>query len=102
MAQEHTKHVRLGKYTVTSHAQNRVAQAEKNLKKADMIRNLFGNSQNSKQYIHRDGTKQYDRINKHNRTITFITAKRHHVKSIRKYHKQNERKELQKFYSRGR
>ena len=62
-----------------------------------MLHNLFGASQNSKIYFHHDGTRQYDRMNRKNRTITFITADRHHVKTIRKYHKKDESKELKKF-----
>ena len=100
MAKLNTKHVRMGKYTITSHAQNRNVQPDKNLKKIDMLFNLFGCSNNSKTYTYRDGTKQYDRLNRKNRTITFITAGNHRVKTIRKYHKCNEHKELKKFYSR--
>lgn len=100
MAKLNTKHVRMGKYTVTSHAQNRTVQPDKNLRKVDMVYNLFGCSKNSKTYTHRDGTRQYDRLNRKNRTITFITADKHRVKTIRKYHKSNEQKEIKKFNSR--
>ncbi len=100
MAKKNTKHVRMGKYTVTSHAQNRTVQPDKNLRKVDMVSNLFGCSKNSNTYTHKDGTKQYDRLNRKNRTITFITADKHRVKTIRKYHKSNEQKEIKKFNSR--
>lgn len=100
MSERNTKHVRMGKYTLTSHAQNRTVQPNKNLRKRDVIYNLFGWSKNSKKYIHNDGTKQYDRLNRFNRTITFITAEGHRVKSIRKYHKKNEKKEIERFKSR--
>ena len=100
MAKPNTKHVRMGKYTVTSHAQNRTVQPDKNLRKVDMVTNLFGCSKNSNTYTHIDGTKQYDRLNRKNRTITFITADKHRVKTIRKYHKNNEQKEIKKFNSR--
>ena len=100
MAKPYTKHVRMGKYTVTSHAQNRTVQPNKNLRKIDMVSNLFGRSKNSNTYTHRDGTKQYDRLNRKNRTITFITADKHRVKTIRKYHNCNEQKEIKKFNSR--
>lgn len=100
MAKHNTKYVRMGKYTITSHAQNRIVQPDKNLSKVDMISNLFGRSKNSNTYTHRDGTRQYDRLNRKNRTITFITADKHRVKTIRKYHKCNEQKEIKKFNSR--
>ena len=98
MAKEHTKHVRMGKYEVSSHAQNRTADNKRKLTKRDMIQNLFGNSLESKPYTHHDGkTVQYDRLNKKNRTVTHIITGRNLVKTIRKYHKENERKELNKF-----
>ncbi|MBE7084706.1 MAG: hypothetical protein E7368_01465 [Clostridiales bacterium] len=87
MAKKNTKHVRVGKYEVSSHAQNRTVDASRNLKKKDMIINLLGKtSQNSKIYKHNDGTKQYDRVNEKNRTLTHIVNKTHVVKSINKFH----------------
>lgn len=85
MAKPNTKHVRIGKYEVTSHAQNRTVSKSHDLKKSDMVKNLLGKSQNSKPYKYRDGTMQYDRVNDKNRTITFITLK-NVVKTIHKYH----------------
>lgn len=62
-----------------------------------MVQNLFGKSLEAKPYIHTDGyTVQYDRLNKNNRTVTHIVKKGHLVKTIRKYHKDNELKELKK------
>ena len=87
MAKENTKHVKVGKYTITSHAQNRIVDNTRDLKKKDMLINLFGkSSKNSKVYYHADGTKQYDRVNAKNRTITRITKKENHVKTIQKFH----------------
>ncbi len=98
MAKPNTKHVRMGKYKISSHAQNRTVDTSRNLKKKDMVQNLFGNSLESKPYIHSDGkTVQYDRLNKNNRTVTHIVKKGYLVKTIRKYHKENEQKELNKF-----
>ena len=42
MAKEQTKHVKMGKYEISSHAQNRTAEKSRNLKKSDMVINLFG------------------------------------------------------------
>ncbi len=87
MAKPNTNHVRMGKYTVTSHAQNRTVDPKRNLKKKDMIINLFSkSSKNSNTYAHKDGTLQYDRVNNKNRTITRITKKENNVKTIQKYH----------------
>lgn len=86
MAKVNTKHVRIGKYKVTSHAQNRTVDPARKLEKKDMLINLLGKtSKNSKTYLHKDGTKQYDRVNDKNRTITHITKKENNVKSIQRY-----------------
>lgn len=87
MAKENTKHVRIRKYTVTSHAQNRTVDPSRNLKKKDMVINLLGKeSKNSEIYTYKDGTTQYDRVNNKNRTVTHITNKDNHVKTIQRYH----------------
>ena len=36
MAKENTKHVKMGKYEISSHAQNRTAEKSRNLKKSDI------------------------------------------------------------------
>ncbi len=87
MAKSNTKHVRIGKYEVSSHAQNRTVDSSRNLKKKDMVINLLGKmSKNSKIYTRADGTKQYDRVNEKNRTITHIVTRKNVVKSINKFH----------------
>lgn len=87
MKKVNTKHVRVGKYTVSSHAQNRIVDPKRKLKKRDMIINLLSKkSKTSKTYLHKDGAKQYDRVNAGNRTITRITQKENRVKTIQKYH----------------
>ncbi len=102
MEKKDTKHIKMGKYEISSHAQNRIVEDKRNLRKKDMIQNLFCNSIESKPYIYTDGrTVQYDRFNKNNRTVTHIVKKGHLVKTIRKYHKENERKELNKLRRKG-
>ncbi len=87
MAKENTKHVKVGKYELSSHAQNRIVDNTRDLKKKDMLINLFGkSSKNSKVYYHRNGTKQYDRVSEKNRTLTHIVDKTNVVKSIRRFH----------------
>ena len=98
MAKKNTKRLKMGKYEISSHAQNRTAEKRRNLKKRDMVQNLFGKSLESKTYVHSDGkTVQYDRLNKNNRTVTHIVKNGNIVKTIRKYHKENEQKEFDKF-----
>lgn len=88
MMKKDTSQIRIGKFVISSHAQNRIIDPKRKLKKRDLIINLFGKSYNSKPYMHKDGkTIQYDRINYHNRTITHITLNKHMVKTIRKFHK---------------
>ena len=87
MAKPNTKHVRMGKYEISSHAQNRIVDHTRKLKKKDMVVNLFGKtSKNSKTYTNADGTKQYDRVNEKNRTLTHIVNKTNVIKSINKFH----------------
>lgn len=87
MMNKNSSQIRIGKYIISSHAQNRIVDPKRNLKKIDLIINLFGKSYNSKPYMHKDGkTIQYDRINNLNRTITHITCNRNMVKTIRKFH----------------
>lgn len=97
MAKPYTKPVHMRKYTITSHAQNRIADPKRKLTKKDMVINLLGKrSKNSKTYTYKDGTLQYDRVNNYNRTITHITKKDHHVRTIHKYH--NSHKGLKEAY----
>lgn len=41
MAKHETKYVRVGKYRLTSHAQNRIVQKERAMDKGDVLDNLF-------------------------------------------------------------
>lgn len=86
MAKEDTSQVRIKNYTVSSHAQNRIVDPSRNLKKKDMVINLLGKSKNSANYTHNDGTVQYDRVNEKNRTTTHIVDKTNVVKSINRFH----------------
>ena len=97
MAKKNTPRVRIGKYKVSSHAQNRTVDPKRDLRKKDMVQNLCGRSIQSEPYLHKDKqTVQYDRLNKNNQTVTYITKKGNVVKTIRKYHKKDEQKELGK------
>lgn len=97
MAKPNTKWVRIGKYKVTSHAQNRVANPKRKLTKGDMIINLYGKSKNSRVYYHNKSKSfQYDRVNGNNRTITHITSN-NHVKTINRFHKKDSHKQYKNF-----
>lgn len=41
MAKENTKPIKLGKYRISSHAQNRIVQKDRNLTKWGLVDNLF-------------------------------------------------------------
>lgn len=41
MAKKNTKRVKVGKYTITKHAQNRIAEETRNINKIDVLDNLF-------------------------------------------------------------
>lgn len=89
MSKSDTPRVRMGKYIVSSHAQNRIANPERDLRESDMLWNSLENSMQSKPYKHRDGIIRYDRSNRHNQTLTNITCDKKALKSIGKYHKMN-------------
>lgn len=96
MAKPDTKRVRLGKYIVSSHAQNRIVDPTRKLNKQDMLVNLFGrDSKNSKIYV-KDNSKQYDRINDKNMTITHITDK-DLVKTIYRFDKKKRKNKYKNF-----
>ena len=41
MAKKNTKSVKVGKYTITKHAQNRIVEKSRNINKIDVLDNLF-------------------------------------------------------------
>lgn len=87
MAKNGTPRVCMGKYTVSTHAQNRVADPKRNLKKTDLVRNLFGKSYQTELYDYH-GVKQYNRIHTKTKTKTSISDK-NVVKTIHKVHDPN-------------
>ncbi len=84
MSKKGTPRVRMGKYIISSHAQNRVADPKRNLKKSDMVWNLLGRSFQTELYDYY-GEKQYSRIHKKSKTKTNISDK-NVVKTIHKVH----------------
>ena len=97
MSNTKTKPVKIGRYLVTGHAQNRVADSKRNLKKSYVVRNLLGHSYETTCYDYK-GEMQYDRIHMSTRTITHISPK-HHVKTI--YKLENPKKHIMKGIKNG-
>lgn len=85
MAKPSTKDVKVGKYTLTKHAQNRISEPKKDLSKHNVLRNLFGKSNVTNLYDYH-GELQYDRIHKKTKIVTHISPE-HRVKTIHKVHK---------------
>lgn len=92
MANPKTKELKVGKYTLTRHAQNRIAEPKKDLSKRNVLRNLFGKSDVTKLYSYY-GELQYDRIHRKTKIVTHISPK-HRIKTIHKVH--NPLKEIEK------
>lgn len=92
MAKPNTQSIRIGKYTLTKHAQNRIAEHRRDLSKHNVLRNLFGKSDVTKLYMYHN-TLQYDRIHKKSKIVTHISPK-HRIKTIHKVH--NPIKEIEK------
>ncbi|MFI3261251.1 MAG: hypothetical protein R3Y13_06035 [bacterium] len=83
MAKENTKPVRVGKYTISTHAQNRVAQKNRKVSKLDMLRNLFGkpNVITDVKYD-KTGRPSYNRIDK--KTSSSINPVTNYVATFRR------------------
>ena len=82
MAKENTPHVKLGKYTLTSHAQNRVADPARKTRKRDVIDNLFTKPRAiTKTKTDNRGRPSYNRIGK--RITTSINPRNNNVVSLR-------------------
>ena len=89
MAKENTPCVKLGKYTLTSHAQNRVADPTRKTRKRDVIDNLFTRPHAiTKTKTDSRGRPSYNRIGK--RITTSINPRNKNVVSLnlRAFHKQ--------------
>ena len=102
MARENTKQVKVGKYTLTSHIQNRIADKTRKTSKVDVIDNLFTRP-NAKTNVRIDefGRPSYNRVGK--RITTSVNPENHNVVSCRPISKQEIKKfDLQNVGKRGR
>ncbi len=65
MAKKNTKRVKVGKYTITKHAQNRIVEEIRNINKIDVLDNLFTKPNGvTKIKYDEDGRPSYNRIGK--------------------------------------
>lgn len=82
LSKKNTKHVKLGKYELTSHAQNRIVDPARKTRKWDVLNNLFTNPHAiTKTKLDHYGRPSYNRIGK---TITTsVNPKNNYVVSVR-------------------
>lgn len=82
MAKKNTKSVKTGKYTITKHAQNRIAEKTRKINKIDILENLF-TKPNAITPVKIDEKKRlsYNRIGK--RATTSINPKNNYVVTCR-------------------
>ena len=82
LSKKNTKYVKLGKYELTSHAQNRIVDPARKTKKWDVLNNLFTKPHAiTKTKLDHYGRPSYNRIGK---TITTsINPKNNYVVSLR-------------------
>lgn len=80
MAKKHTKNVKTGKYTISSHAQNRVADKKRKLLKIDVPVNLFTKPIKITNIRNDEKGPSYQRIGK--RATTSINPNNNKVTSV--------------------
>jgi hypothetical protein len=89
MAKEHTKPVRIWKYKVTSHAQNRTVQEDRVMRKVDMVDNLLTKA-NGISNVHYDKNgPSYLRVGK--RITTAINPNNNNVTTVRPVSRQDKK-----------
>ena len=64
MAKKNTKRVKIGKYTITKHAQNRIVDASRKLNKFDVISTLFTTPNGISNVVYDDMGPSYKRVGK--------------------------------------
>ena len=91
MAKKNTKPVKLGKYTVTSHAQNRTVEPSRKTTKIDVVDNLFTKPHAiTTVKFDRLGRPSYNRVGK--RITTSINPSNNNVVSLRPVSDSEEKK----------
>lgn len=64
MAEKETKRVKVGKYTITKHAQNRIAEKSRKISKWDVISTLLTKPNGVTQIKYKGGRPSYNRVGK--------------------------------------
>lgn len=91
MAKVPTKRVKIGKYTVTSHAQNRLVDKKRKLKKTSLLENiLFKPLVIEETKFDKEGRSSYTRIGRF--ATTQINPKNYNINSIWKNNKREAKK----------
>lgn len=89
MAKEDTEHVKVGKYTITPHAQNRIVDKKRKIDKCDVLDNLFTKPNGISEIKYKKGKPSYNRVGK--RATTSINPTNNKVVSCRRVSKQDRR-----------
>lgn len=90
MRKENTKKVRVGKYTITSHAQNRIVDITRKMTKYDVLDNLFTNSNGITEIKYDINNRpSYERVGKYITTV--INPNNNNVVSCRPVSKKDKR-----------
>ena len=90
MAKKNTKRVKVGKYTITKHAQNRIVEEVRNINKIDVLDNLFAKPNGiTKVKYNEFGQPSYNRVGK--RATTSINPTNNKVVTCRPVSRQDRR-----------
>ncbi len=91
MAKKDTKRIKVGKYTITKHAQNRIVQEDRKINKIDVLENLFTKPNGISQTKIDKNTNQpsYNRVGKH--ATTSINPTNNNITTCRPVSQQDAR-----------
>ena len=87
MARKNTKRVKVGKYIITKHAQNRIVEENRKINKFDVLDNLFTKPNGTSKVKYKDGQPSYNRVGK--RATTCINPTNNYVVTCRPVSKQD-------------
>lgn len=89
MKKNNTKRVKVGKYTITVHAQNRIAEESRRINKLDVLDNLFTKPNGLSKVKYENRNPSYNRVGK--RVTTIINPINNNVVSCRPVSRQDRR-----------
>ena len=69
MAKGNTRHIKVGKYTLTPHAQNRIVDKTRKMDKVDVLDNLFTRPNGVTPTKYKNGKPAYNRVGKRITTV---------------------------------